>query len=125
MMGAVVVELIFLGMTDLLSDGVRPAGGNGIVALHGSVKLRFDCVNPRGPVIEIEFIKPPPIQRQAQPIPSAVKNNGTAAIKKTNRPTMSQRFKSKMTPPSELFHERDNVMVISPEIKCQGVATRI
>ena len=56
-MGAVVVELIFLGMTDLLSDGVRPAEGNGIVALHGSVKLRFDCVNPRRPVIEIEFMK--------------------------------------------------------------------
>ena len=52
-----VVELIFSGMTDLLSDGVRPAGGNGMVALQGSVKLRFDCVSPRGQVIEIEFTK--------------------------------------------------------------------
>ena len=52
-----VVELIFLGMTDLLSDGVRPAGGNGMVALQGSVKLWFNCVNPRGQVIEIEFMK--------------------------------------------------------------------
>ena len=56
-MGAVVVELIFLGMTDLLSDGVSPAGGNGILALHGSVTIWFDCVNPRGQVIEFEFMK--------------------------------------------------------------------
>ena len=66
------------------------------MSLQASVKLRFDCVNAKGQVIEIEFIETLAHPTQAQPIPRAVKSNGTAAKENVNTPTMSQRFESKI-----------------------------